>query len=176
MSTLTIKFSNQRGATLMVALVMLVVLTLLVVSAIRSSNSNLRIAGNMQSQEEAVNAAQQTTETIISNDFWTAPVSSTPSVTIGLTTYNVSVPQPTCVSTKPLLNSDPQISPACLPKTSLDSNSGIFFTSGVQAAVNAYCYAQQWELKSTATDASGTGAKPVVHQGVSLDVKVGTKC
>ena len=48
---------RQKGMTLVVALVMLVVLTLLVVSAIRFGNINLRIAGNAQSEAEATSAA-----------------------------------------------------------------------------------------------------------------------
>lgn len=176
MSTLVNNPSRQRGATLVVALVMLVVLTLLVVSAIRSSNANLRIAGNMQFQEEAVSATRQATETIISNDFWTAPAASNVNVSIGMATYNVAVSTPTCLGSRPLLNSESGIPQTCLPKTSQDSNSGIFYTSGTQATVNAYCYAQQWEIQAAATDSGSTGAKTTAHQGINMDVKVGTKC
>ena len=72
---------KQHGATLVTALVMLVVLTLLVLSAIRSSTTNLRIAGNMQMQGEIVEAAQQAAEQIISYNFPANPqlaVSSAP--------------------------------------------------------------------------------------------------
>ena len=44
---------DQSGVTLVVSLIMLVVVTLLAVYAIRSSNTNLRIAGNAQVQAEA---------------------------------------------------------------------------------------------------------------------------
>ena len=58
---------RQSGATLITALIMLIVLTLLVVSGIRSSNTNLRIAGNVQMQAEASAAAQQAIERVISS-------------------------------------------------------------------------------------------------------------
>ena len=40
---------SQFGVTLVIALVMLIILSLLVVSAIRFGNINLRITGNVQS-------------------------------------------------------------------------------------------------------------------------------
>ena len=38
----------QRGATLLVALIMLVVLSLFVVSSMNTASTNLRVVGNMQ--------------------------------------------------------------------------------------------------------------------------------
>lgn len=56
---------GQRGATLVVSMIMLLVITVLVVYAIRSGNTNLRIAGNMQRQTEAMMASQQVIEQVI---------------------------------------------------------------------------------------------------------------
>ena len=64
--------NRQRGATLIVGLIMLIALTLLVVSAIRSGTTNLRIAGNTQIQEEAKAAAQQAIEQYISTNLLNA--------------------------------------------------------------------------------------------------------
>lgn len=47
-----VQFSRQRGVTLIIALVMLVVMTLFAVSAMRLSNTNLKITGNFQWQKE----------------------------------------------------------------------------------------------------------------------------
>jgi Tfp pilus assembly protein PilX len=44
---------RQNGVVLVIGLIMLVLLTLMVVSAINSGTANLRIAGNMQAQDEA---------------------------------------------------------------------------------------------------------------------------
>ena len=56
---------GQRGATLVVSMIMLMVITVLVVYSIRSGNINLRIAGNMQRQGEAMMASQQVIERVI---------------------------------------------------------------------------------------------------------------
>ena len=56
----------QRGATLVVALIMLVLLTLFAVSAMNTSMVNLKVVGNMQSRSGALAAAQQTIETVLS--------------------------------------------------------------------------------------------------------------
>lgn len=57
---------SQQGATLFIALVMLVMLTMFAVSSLNSSTSNLKVVGNMQTRGEALNAAQETIETVIS--------------------------------------------------------------------------------------------------------------
>lgn len=165
---------KQRGATLLVALVMLVVLTLLIVSAIRSSTTNLRIAGNMQMQEEAIAAAQQASEQILSTNFTASPVAASIPVTIGLTTYTANVAQPTCTGSKALLNSDLNIPAECI-SSGTSQNTGIVFASGAQTTGTAWCYSQQWDVQTTVLD-SRTGAAATTHQGVSLNVPAGTTC
>ena len=56
---------NQRGAALLVALIMLVVFTLLALSSVNSSTASLRIAGNMQAQTEVGAAAQRALEEVL---------------------------------------------------------------------------------------------------------------
>ena len=58
---------QQRGATLVIALIMLVVITLLAVSSFGTTQMNLKVVGNMQSRSEALNATQQAIETVISS-------------------------------------------------------------------------------------------------------------
>ncbi|RZL87885.1 MAG: pilus assembly protein, partial [Variovorax sp.] len=67
----------QTGATLLVSMIFLVVLTLIVVSAIRVSNVNTKIVGNMQTQREADAAALHAIEATISTDFTSLPTAST---------------------------------------------------------------------------------------------------
>lgn len=165
---------KQSGATLIVALVMLVVLTLLVISAIRSSNTNLRIAGNMQLQEEAVAAAQQATEIVLSNNFTVNPAATTVQVTIGQTTYTAAVSAPTCTGSKPVLNSDPNIPNECI-SSGTAQNTGIIFASAPALGGTSWCYDQQWEVGTNVSDAT-TGASTTMHQGVALKVPAGTTC
>jgi Tfp pilus assembly protein PilX len=57
---------RQRGATLLVTLIMLVVLTLFAVTAFNLSSVNLRIVGNFQQQKETEAAVQQALAQVIS--------------------------------------------------------------------------------------------------------------
>ncbi|HXE21444.1 MAG TPA: PilX N-terminal domain-containing pilus assembly protein, partial [Rhodoferax sp.] len=69
---------SQAGATLLIAMIFLVLLTLIVVSAIKTTNVNTKVVGNMQIQEESKAAAQQAIEAIISTgNFATLPTTST---------------------------------------------------------------------------------------------------
>jgi len=167
---------KQQGATLVTALVMLVVLTLLVISAIRSSTVNLRIAGNMQIQEEGITAAQQGIEQIISNDFTGNPIASSINIDIdknGTNDYIANVTKPTCNGGKILLSNDPDIaSPAfngCRGGDTYDPTMPVKMTN---------CAKQQWEVQSTAQDANAgaTGTSATVHQGVTLIVLSDTTC
>lgn len=166
--------NKQHGATLVVALVMLVVLTLLVVSGIRSSNSNLRIAGNMQFQEEAIAAAQQATEVIISSNFTTAPAASAVSVTMGTATYTANVLTPVCAGSRPLFNSEPNLPNECI-SSGTAQNTGIMFASAPTVTGTSWCNSQQWEIQTNVSDTT-TGASTTLHQGVSLKVPAGTNC
>lgn len=85
---------RQGGATLIVALIFLVLMSLFAVNAFLGSNSSLRVVGNMQARQEATAAAQVAIEkTISSNAFATA---APPAVAVDLdrdntTDYNVQV-------------------------------------------------------------------------------------
>ena len=134
---------TQRGATLITALIMLIVLTLLVVSGIRSSSTNLRIAGNMQMQAEATAAAQQAIENVLS---------ATPFVTTPQTVGNFNV----------TINSA-----ACLSATQVASNAAGLPVACQSEAGSTVCYQTTWEITATATDPN-TGATAVISQGVSM--------
>ncbi len=168
---------TQKGATLITALVMLVVLTLLVISAIRSSTVNLQITGNVQIQSEAIAAAQQATEQILSSNFTVNPVAVT--IPIYLTNnptadYSAQVAIPTCIGSRALLNNEPNLPPQCISSGS-SQNTGILFASGPVLGGTSWCYAQQWEVQTNVTD-QRTGAQAEIHQGVSLNVPAGTTC
>lgn len=59
--------SGQRGMTLVISMVMLVILTLFVVSAIRIANINLRITANYQWQKEMEALADSSIEQLVSS-------------------------------------------------------------------------------------------------------------
>src|SRR2546426_10145880 len=58
---------RQQGATLLVVLVMLVVITLLGIASIRISGSNLLVVGNMQSRKFVENYGLQAIEQVLNS-------------------------------------------------------------------------------------------------------------
>ena len=58
--------TRQQGATLLVAMIMLIMLTLFALSAMNTSIVNLRMVGSMQYRQEALDATQRTIEAAIS--------------------------------------------------------------------------------------------------------------
>lgn len=178
---------HQSGLTLVVSLIMLIVLTLLVVSAIRFGNINLKITGNAQAQAEAAAAAQVAVEQQIKSVLdGSAKLSNiaaaTAPVSTGGTSYSVSTTKPACQLTKDVdtqtlnaLNSADQL---CFnagnmsgPTQVLGSGTGVVMPS--QA-----CKDQQWELSAGVNDtgAGGSGAKVTVLQGVALRVSAEIGC
>lgn len=157
--------SIQRGATLITALVMLVVLTLLVISAMKSSTTNMRITGNMQVQEEAVSAAQQGVEAVMSNDFTKTPTNSDVQVTYGGQIYIAHVKKPVCTGSTPLVASTPNLARGCYQ--------GDEYTP--DATGYSLCSAQRWTFESHVDDPS-TAASATVHQGAAALVTNDTTC
>ncbi len=100
---------QQKGATLVVSLVLLVVLTLLVMSTLTASNTNLRVVGNMQAQRQLEATAQKAIEDRITTlAFFRAAIDDTgiwaggtPSITFVENAYNVMVFRPTCTFAAP---------------------------------------------------------------------------
>lgn len=172
---------SQSGATLMIAMIFLVLLTLIVVSAIKSSNLNTKIVGNMQIQKEAEAAAQQAIETVISTDFTKLPTDSTVSVDINgsgqaAATYAVKVKAPTCTSVKPIKLSELDASNAddvpCYASGAAQ-NTGIV---GAGVGGNSLCSNSNWEIDATATAPGVATTTTTTHQGVALRVALGAAC
>jgi hypothetical protein len=83
-------------------MIMLVLLTLLVISAVNSGSINLRITSNMQAQDEARAVAQQAIEKFVGNyaNFYPTPASY-PNVDYDINNdsapdFKVSVAAPVC--------------------------------------------------------------------------------
>lgn len=170
---------KQSGATLVVSLIMLVVLTLLVVSAMRSSNTSLRVVGNMQLKTETAAAAQQAIEQVISTDFVTNPVAQNIAVDVGTATYTVAAAKPACTSTRPITNDELNVQANPLDQYCLNGNpNGQLIEASDGTNVNkspTACSAQQWNLAATATDVN-SGATVTLNQGVARRVEIGTSC
>lgn len=98
--------SRQRGIVLILSLIMLVVLTLLAVSAIRLSTVNLRTVANAQARSEAMSTAQRTIDLVLSSNFTAniAGTASTVTVAEGGKNYTVVIARPCLVRSAPVLN------------------------------------------------------------------------
>jgi len=144
----------QRGATLIITLIMLVLITLFVVAMMRLSNSNLKIVGNMQAQRALESSAQQAVETNISSiTFFNDAMGNTGTWPMGTSSinqtvngYTVTVARPVCVfaHTAEGYSETSNISPE-------DTN---------------------WEISTSASD-SLTGAQVNMVQGVKMRLPAG---
>ena len=140
---------SQKGVTLVVGLIMLVLITLLVAGAFTLSSSNLKSVGNMQVREEAVAAANLAIEQVIGSPFTDAPVAQDINVDIdknGTTDYVVKVLAPTCI--KALIASLPVICDIDFPCPSNTWNT-------------------EWDIDAKVTDAA-SGGTVRVRQGVRV--------
>ena len=188
---------RQRGTTLVVALIMLVLLTLFAVTSLNTAKTNLTVVGNMQSKHEAMNASQATIEavlstpTFISNPANAVPVpcgaantactdvtgDGVPEFTTTLVGPDAASPaQPTCVAVKPIKNSELVLTIS----EDLGCSSGQQQQFGVAGAVtgDSLCANTVWEIRAR-TVAAATGAEVTVAQGVGVRVSAddaGSSC
>ena len=182
--------TRQRGATLVIALIMLVLLTLFAVSSMNTANTNLRVVGNMQSKNEALYAAQETIETVISTpQFLANPANAVlnPCGAQNTTCNDVTgdgnpeytttlTPQPTCVTVKPIKNEALNVSDS----DDLGCSAGQQQQVGVAGAVtgDSLCANTIWEI-SARTTSTFSGTTVTVKQGVGIRVSAdtaGTSC
>ncbi len=145
--------TRQRGATLLVSLIMLVVLTLFAVSGFNLSSVNLKITGNFQEQKLMEAIAQQAVEQVISSPaaFSLTPAAQTVCVNgIGAPCTggtNVAVSAPVCnyfVTAKGYTKQIGQLTPE-------DTD---------------------WEIRAVVSDPV-TGARAAVVQGVRIRMLAG---
>lgn len=97
-------FHAQRGATLLVGMIMLVLITLMVTSAFTLSTTNLKSVGNMQSREEALAAVNKAIEQVQASFIISTTSAPPPADEIlvdinndGITDYQVTFAAPICI-------------------------------------------------------------------------------
>ena len=149
---------EQGGATLVVALIMLALITLLVVNAFTLSSSNMKAVGNMQAGEESIAAANQAIELVVSSAFTDAPVAQEVNVDInkdGTKDYTVAVSMPKCIKAIEVPNPD---------KCDEDHPE-------LCAANDWYT---EWDIEAKVADGA-SGAAVTVHQGVRVKLSSSQK-
>lgn len=141
---------RQRGATLVVGLIMLALLMILVTSAFTLSSSNLKAVGNMQFRNEALAAANMALEQVAGSAFTTATAGETIDIDLnndGTTDYVVTVTQPECI--RATTAGDPILSSKSLP-------------ASMSAASD---WNTVWNIAASVTDPT-TGASVRVQTGI----------
>lgn len=147
---------RQRGTTLIIALIFLVILTLFAVSGMNTGVINLRTANNAQLMIEAEFAAQRQIETMLnsgSNFVDAASVvaeATTTPVSDGYNHFTVKTRRPRCLSSVPAPGYSYEFA-ASAPKDTV------------------------WEVVATATD-SVFGATATLRQGVKVRLPVVGVC
>jgi hypothetical protein len=181
---------REAGITLVMALIMLVLLTLLALTSFNLGNSNLQIVGNMQQREQTIAAANEVLEETISNTkFFQTPQAAVPNPCGGPNqscidtngdgkedVHVVLTPAPTCAKAQVIKNSELNVANSEDQKCSSSSDQNF----GVVGAADgsSECANSVWDLNAVATDVA-TGATVKVTQGVAVRVAkddVATNC
>ena len=148
---------RQRGTTLLIALIFLVILTLFAVSGMNTGVINLRTANNAQMMLEAEYAAQQQIEGVLNA---VTPFVATALAAPTITNVDVNGDSVTdfVVTTQP---------PVCLSIVPAPGYSYEFAASAPKDTV--------WQVTASASD-SVFGAQATVRQGVKIRLPVSATC
>jgi hypothetical protein len=146
--------TRQQGAALVVGMIMLVLITLMLVTALNLGTTNFRAMTNMQFRSEAIAAANQAIEQVISTPFTAAPTAESINVDVDNdadTDYVVQIAVPQCVYAAQAFGADP--SSLSLPPT----------------MTVASTWHTVWDLDASVAGASNVGGAEVrVRSGVRV--------
>lgn len=176
---------SQQGVVLVVGLMVLLMVTLMAVSGFNLTQSNLKVVGNMESREQAMNAANAAIEEAVSATlFVSSPANMFATNCTGANTrcydtngdgdndITVTMDIPRCVAVQPIKMSDLDLNDpqqaACIVQQ----------TEGGGTEDISLCANSIWELRAVAID-NVTLAQASVTQGISLKVAlndVATAC
>lgn len=135
----------QSGATLVTAMIFLVIMTLFAVASINMSTVNFKIVANMQAQKLVDAAVQEAIERTISSmdQFSLTPAASTISTAIGIVELD--------------------------PADCIDSQVATGYSAVVESIIPED---NTWEVRARLTD-DITGAVSSIHQGVEIRMLAG---
>jgi len=182
--------ARQQGATLMLVMIMLIMLTLFAVSAMNQGTMNLKVVGNMQQRSEALEATQWMIDSVISaTQFVDSPTNAVPNPcgtpnTLcsdvngdGIADYTTKLdPVPACVQARAIKIGELNLSPTSEDLACVTAQAqGTFGVSGATASGDSLCASTVWEITANTLDAGATAATSSVNvtttHGVSVRVK-----
>jgi hypothetical protein len=174
----------QRGFTLVMTLIFLVIFMLFAISMVSSSMINTKVAANQQYRLEAGAVAQQGIEQVMSQPFIRVPITTTTSVPVdvngdGTTDFTAQVAPPVCLDSKVIPNAALPVGDVC--KTPSNPNGNLILPGPASSvspppAAPSMCSATQWDIQSAVADPNNTAVAVTVHQGASVQVPIGTPC
>ncbi|MBA5690695.1 PilX N-terminal domain-containing pilus assembly protein [Rugamonas apoptosis] len=183
--------TRQRGFTLIVALVMLLLVTMLALTSFNLGKTNLQVVSNMQHRNEAIAAADQTLEEVISStQFFTTPTDALPSPCNGTPNSrcidsngdgkpDVTVtitPAPKCVKAQAIKNTALDMSKSEDVGCALGGGQSFGVAGSVTG--DSLCEDSVWEVHAVASDAV-TESQVEVTRGIAVRVAkddVATSC
>ncbi len=163
---------QQRGVTLLVTLIILILITIMVISAFKLNKGNNQIVGNMQQRNQVLVAAQNSVEKIISNTSFTkaANVSKTSYASVNGSGNNdiTIVSIPTCLSIIPIpasaLDATKDEDIGCM-----QGNAQSYGITGTTNTFSSLCSDALWNISAVATD-NMSKAQVNVNQGTAVRV------
>ena len=188
---MTARRARQQGATLILVLIMLIMLTLFAVSAMNTGTMNLKVVGNMQARSEALEASQWMIDSVISStQFVSSPTNAVPNPcggtpnTLctdvngdGVADYTTTLtPAPACVQARAIKIGELNLAPTSEDLACVQAQAqGTFGVAGAAGSGDSLCASTVWEITAQTLAAGTTAATSNVNmtttQGVSVRVK-----
>ena len=156
---ISLRRAAQRGSVLLLSLFMLMVMTMLALSAIKMGTVNLRTINNMQMRSEAMGAAQHALDQVMSINFTDDVAGTERNWTVAVDagkTYNVAVARPCIRQVTPIMN------------TVLDigNSEDLKCYDTISNPVSA-CSTTVWEITATVRE-GWFGANVAITQGTGI--------
>ena len=152
---------SQSGATLVVSLIMLTLITLMILAALAIGLANFRTVSNMQFRDEAIAAANKALDQVMSTPFTVTPAAEEVFVDLdddGKFDYRVNIATPQCI------------------KAALDANTPPSSLSLPPEMAEASNWITTWEIQATVQGISTIPLIGVVNAGdASVDVRTGVR-
>jgi hypothetical protein len=174
----------QRGFTLVMTLIFLIIFMLFAISMVGSSMINTKVAANQQYRLEASTVAQQGIEQVMSQPFIQVPITTITSVPVDVNAdttadFTAQVAPPVCLDSKVIPNASLPLGDVCKVPNNPNGNltlPGPAASTSPPPVAPSMCSATNWDIQSSVTDANNTAVAVTVHQGASVQVPIGTPC
>jgi Tfp pilus assembly protein PilV len=169
--------NQQRGVTLVIALIVLVLMALGAAQAFKGSTNNLRVVGNAQARQELTAAANDAIEQTLSSPLFTTDptaVAAAP-IPVDIDGDNISdaevqlSPIPKCYRVKAIKESQLDVTLASDRSCMKGSGGNTGIDNGTLVAGDSLCSETEWSLRAVVQDAK-TGAQVAANQGVAVRV------